>query len=54
MSIKDNKLLDVVINIMKRNNDLDMMLGGIWLEQVRDADIKKCQIEDFDRAKEVV
>lgn len=57
MSLKDNVLLDVVIKVLKRSNDLDVILSGLYLEQRREFEIKKeekDQIEAYDRAKQTV
>ncbi len=32
MSLKDNKIASVLVNICRRSNDIDLIVYGAWLE----------------------
>lgn len=53
-SIRDNKILDIVINVCKRSNDLDLLLAGAHLDCVRKVKIKQEDTTAFEEGKKAI
>lgn len=54
MSIADNQILDILIDICKRSKDPQVYMGGKIFERLREKKLKEEQEEAYDRAKKVI